>query len=887
MRPDLHNEITRRLVQDYGFKKKKSWLSEGKCPACSKREMYTHADNPWVMKCGRLDKCGAEFHVKDLYRELFESWSDRYVVTEEAPYAAADAYLQHARGFPLSRLRGLYTQEYYRDHKLGIGSATVRFQIDNGSWWERLIDRPERFGKQKARFAPGGSYRGHWWRLPDSGDAEELWLTEGVFDTVALELHGLRSAALLSCNNYPEHALADLAKACSAVGRDRPTLVWALDDGPAGRSFMRKWHERAQAEGWDSRAAFTPGRKLKLDWNELHLRGKLDDKALEEARYQGDLLLAESASQKALLIYKRSERKEFHFGYADRLYWFKLDLDRYEKARHALEDADQGLTEDEMREQALRESGGVVELANCYPAPLYYQAHALTDESWYYYRISFPHAGAPIKNTFTAAQLASASEFKKRLLAIAPGAVFTGTTQQLDRIFKDTLHGIKTVQTVDFVGYSKEHGCWVLGDVAVKDGQIHELNTEDYFEVGKLSLKTLNQSVALSINRDRSDYRTEWADTLWSCFGPKGMVALTFWFGSLFAEQIRDQHKSYPFLEIIGEAGSGKSTLVEFLWKLVGRQDYEGFDPSKSTAAARARNFAQVSGLPVVLIEGDRDTDTAKAKAFDWNELKTAYNGRSVRATGVKNGGNETREPPFRGTVVIAQNAEVTSSDAILQRLVHLSFDKTGHTPATKALAEQLERMPVESVSGFVLAAATRERKVMETVFDRAPVYIDRLIAHPEIRSVRVAKNHGQMQALLDALRVVLPLTDEQHAATHAMLEQMAIERQRAINSDHPLVQAFWELFDYLNTRTQETAWGDVQEVSDCLNHSRDEGLIAVNLVEFEERLSKRGLRPPTDMTELKKHLRTSRMRKFVDIKTVNSRVTNSSKKCWVFNRER
>ncbi|MBN4841644.1 bifunctional DNA primase/helicase, partial [Citrobacter braakii] len=131
--------------------------------------------------------------------------------------------------------------------------------------------------------------------------------------------------------------------------------------------------------------------------------------------------------------------------------------------------------------------------------------------------------------------------------------------------------------------------------------------------------------------------------------------------------------------------------------------------------------FAQVSGLPVVLIEGDRDTDTAKQRAFDWNELKTAYNGRSVRATGVKNSGNETREPPFRGTIVIAQNAEVTSSDAILQRLVHLSFDKAAHTPETKALAEQLERMPVEAVSGFVLAATTREKKVLEAVFERVP----------------------------------------------------------------------------------------------------------------------------------------------------------------------
>lgn len=119
-------------------------------------------------------------------------------------------------------------------------------------------------------------------------------------------------------------------------------------------------------------------------------------------------------------------------------------------------------------------------------------------------------------------------------------------------------------------------------------------------------------------------------------FGEKGYVALAFWLGSLFAEQIRERDKSFPFLEIVGEPGTGKSTLIEFLWKLAGREEYEGFDPSKSTAAARGRNFAQVGNLPVVLIEGDRTTDNAKQRAFDWDELKSLYNGRASRAVGIK-----------------------------------------------------------------------------------------------------------------------------------------------------------------------------------------------------------------------------------------------------------
>ncbi len=883
MRPDLHADITRRLKLDYAFKVKGTWLREGKCPDCNKRELYTKEESPWVLRCGRLNQCGAEIHVKEIYRDLFENWSDRFVRTEASPNAAADAYLMHARGFPLTRLHGLYSQELHQDRERNITSATVRFPLPGGSWWERYIDRPERFGKRKAGFAYGKSMQGQWWSMPDSAaDASELWLTEGIFDTIALELAGKASRALLSCNNYPDHALAELAKACAEAGRDRPTLVWALDDGAAGKSYMRKWHERATAEGWKSRAAYTPDRgQLKQDWNELWLRNRLDDSALDDARYHGDLLLAPSAMAKALLMYKRTERGSFHFGFGDRLYWFEYHDAKYQKAKEALEAKDDAatLSDEEKRDRALQESGSVAEMANCYPQALYYQANSQTDESWYYYRVSFPHRGAPIKNTFTAAQLSSASEFKKRLLAIAPGAVFTGQSQQLDRVLKDSLYSIKTVDTIDFIGYSRVHGCYVLGDVAIKDGQVFGLNEEDYFELGKkLAVKSLSQSVALTINRLQDEYRADWLDMVWECFGAKGIVALAFWFGSLFAEQIRATQKSYPFLEIIGEAGSGKSTLVEFLWKLVGRSDYEGFDPSKSTMAARARNFAQVSNLPVVLIEGDRETDTAKQKSFDWNELKTAYNGRSVRATGVKNSGNETREPPFRGSIVIAQNAEVSASDAILQRIVHLAFDKATHTPRTSQLAKSLERMPVEAVSGFVLRAAQREAKVLEVVEAEAGGYAEQLLRSNEIKSVRIAKNHGQMMALVDAMRETAGLSESQWAAAHAQLFTMAVERQVAINADHPYVQAFWELFEHLDSNTQQ----------ESLDHSRNGDYVAVSLVEFEARAHKAGLGiPGGDITELKRFLRTSRRRKFHDIKTVNSKVTGGSKKCWIFKMER
>lgn len=58
----------------------------------------------------------------------------------------------------------------------------MRFALVKGGWWERLIDRPHRFGKMKARFAPGESYAGVWWGAAVRDQlrtAREVWIVEG------------------------------------------------------------------------------------------------------------------------------------------------------------------------------------------------------------------------------------------------------------------------------------------------------------------------------------------------------------------------------------------------------------------------------------------------------------------------------------------------------------------------------------------------------------------------------------------------------------------------------------------------------------------------------------------------------------------------------------
>lgn len=881
-RKDLRPEIIKRLVHDYQFKEQNGYLRSGICPECNKKELFTSMENPWVLRCGRENNCGADLSVKSLYPELFNSWSDRYESTPDQPFAAAEAYLREARGLDTSRLKGCYTQESY--HKGGMGSATVRFALSDGIWWERIIDKPDRFDR-KANFH--GKYAGHWWVPPalDLAGIRCLWLTEGIFDAISLYQNDTPAVSIMTAGNYPEAALKELAE--QFQGKEKPFLVWALDNGKAGETAIRRHVARSREQGWKAVAALPAQGGGKADWNDHHLTGRLTRRHQKEYRYYGDLLLAESARDKALRMFEHNERPEFHFEYGNSVYWFKLDIERHMRAVDRILNDRKVNDEREARSIALKESGAIKEIANCHPAPLYFMRSEVTDESWYYFRIAFPGNTPAVKDSFTAGQISSASEFKKRLLHVAKGALYTGTSQQLDSLIKKDLPRIKEVKTQDFIGYNRDWRAWVFNKLAIHNGKIYSLNSEDYFEIGGMNIKTLSRSPVINIKSDDNSLSSGWEDDIWTAFGENGYVALAFWLGTFFAEQIREQQASFPFLEIIGEPGTGKSTLIDFLWRLCGRDSYEGIDPSKGSVAGIYRNFAQVSNLPVVLLEGDRAQDTKKLRGFDFDELKPLYNGRGLRAIGVKTNNNETREPPFRGSIVIAQNATVSASPAILERIIHVFTDKRRQSSLTRAAAERLERLPVELVSGFMIRAVCRESEILSVVQEVFEVEKIKLEQHPGIRHIRIAKNHAQMIGCVRALACVLDIPAERLDRTCDQLTLMAAERVKSLEADIPVVREFWDNFDYLNSFD-----------SFGVNHlgKNNDREIAINFPQLARvaAMHRINLPPARDIQE---YLKSGRMRPYTGQKTVNSTVSELANrgrgeagdkepekvKCWIF----
>lgn len=868
MEADIRVEVLERLQNDYDLRVKQTgalYMRGGTCPSCRQKELYARHDNPWQIRCGR-PKCGLIEDVKDIYPDIFEDWSKRAPATEDNPTATARAYLEYVRGFDVGMIGAWFTQENYVSSETGDTSATVRFEMPNGGYWERLIDRASRFGKMKARFKYKYSIAGQWWCPPDTDlhTVDELWIVEGVFDAIALVMNGIKAVSAMSCNNYPGEALKALAELRKG---DLPTLVWALDNDPAAHGYLMRWVKLARELGFTCRAALVPQRgKKKVDWNDLHLRWNFEDKGeardkrrerdLAAARHEGKLLLAPSPREKALLMYTWDESSsEFALEFGHQTYWAKFDLaklDKKEEGDAEPEDHDEQLTSDrEARRKALEKVCTIKLLVNCRLQPLYKQVNEVTEETWFYVNVATAINEKGERLTFTPKQLSSSGEFKTRITNAS--VTWLGTQKHLDQIMMRQIENLSTVGTIDFLGYSKEHKAYIFNNVAIKDGSVFKANEDDYFELGKQSVKCLMRSVKMDVAIDDRKYSEAWLDKLWLVFRENGLLGLTYWFGSLYAEQIRAEYESFPFLEMSGEPDSGKTTLIKFLWKLFGRL-YEGFDPAKGSASGRSRAMGQVANLPLVLLEADRNTDADNAKSFEWDEFKDYYGGGLLRTRGVKNNSNDTYEPPFRASIVIAQNAIVAGHEAILSRIVRLPFLKPTITEESRAAADALVQTELENVNYFIVKAMKAEPQVMAKFAEVYPKYRAQLWASKKLSSDRVIRNHAQIMALLDCLQLVLPIPGHMVQECHKYIEKMASERQGSITTDPKEVVEFWQVYEYLENLSGEP----------LVNHSKKTGQIAINLNQFAEVAHEHRQKIP-DLATLRRLLKDGRTHPMID----------------------
>lgn len=565
----------------------------------------------------------------------------------------------------------------------------------------------------------------------------------------------------------------------------------------------------------------------------------------------------ETAEELAMDIIQRTHRSPFAFVFNQCVYWGK-------------------------RESKDGELGVAVErLSNCLPTFLYFQKNRITGEASYYIQVEREGALRIYREQISHSSTTNNDRFNNALRKIGAGLTFDGNTRQLSR-FMDAYWfydpNPNEVETIDFVGYSKEHKAYIFTDFAVVNGQRIMANEQDYFTLpNNLQVKTTQRQSHFHIG-DIARHRGGelWLDDFKMAFSAKGLVSLAFWVGSFFAEQIRNRYGFYPFLEMSGEPGAGKSDILVFLWRLSGRDNYEGIEPTKASPVGRYRTFEQYANLPVVLMEGDRTNERGHQRSgTGLSEYKGLYNGRGMRVRGMNTGSNETHDVPFRAALVFAQNNPIMLEDkAMMERIIQVGWNKKHHTSAGYYADQRLRALDMDDLSSFITACLAKEQeflKALETNYKAAKGRLSQVdIAINQRLHENFALLMGLMQSIKDAdiLPGLLPLDID---VFNELVQDLFIERHQVLAADSQIVTQFWDLVHFLQIQKKR-----------LVNHSKSAQRIAISFPWLESQAGLEGQRMP-DLIQLSKEIRLSKRFKFIKYGTVDSCLVDAKVSCYIF----
>lgn len=798
-----------------------------------------------VVICGRENHCGQRISARELFPDLFDNFTQRYPATEADPDASARAYLLHGRGFRKELIEGLYHQGTLRAGD-GTQVETVRFPLWGNQYWERVIDADgaRRAGK-KARFSHGSNIKDRHWQLPDMvlNRGDPCYIVEGIFHVIALAHAGRKAVAAFSCNQFP----AQFVEEHKGKG-----IEWrvAYDNGPAGRKWARDWKEHLKKMGETARIhlAYSDHR----DWDECFRRGEFDRKEFwNDCRYRGQLLEAGDPTEYAWRKHRRKPTGYRLIRFDNQTYVFRCPKKTTGDGFEGLEEEIAGLDEERSLE-IYRELYEGDRILNCSLQFMHFEEDELTGELRYRFLVSYPGEYPDQWLSVDGGVLETPAALNRALLTRTRFCTFDGGSGDLRAlIHKFRRRAGKTVRIVPFVGYDQDTETYIYQAFGIRKGRIIELNEAGYLDLGRKLGGIKTGSVDFNPPCTR-EYDPWWFRDFVTVFDRMGIVTLGAWLGTLFVQQIRQKYESWPFVELTGDPGAGKSTLFLVLWKLLGRRDNsEGFDPNRSSMAGRRRHFQKGRNWPLVLIESDRnkDANANHAGKFDFNELKPLYDaGGVLAALGIPQRGATTIDPVFGGAVFIAQNEEVTGSDALMERIVRVHASK-GHKRrenASKALA--LRMTPLERLSGFLVRALQQEAGILARFDEGYPKWKRYFINGGEIGNDRLIHNHALIMAAVESLALMVPIGQDQIDEIGDYVYRLARDRHERLLGDPPIVALFWESFDHLESIGIE------------LNCSDKEDELWINLPEVHS-VAEANRLPRLDPVELRRQLPLSRTR--------------------------
>ncbi len=327
---------------------------------------------------------------------------------------------------------------------------------------------------------------------------------------------------------------------------------------------------------------------------------------------------------------------------------------------------------------------------------------------------------------------------------------FFGNAYQLKLIFIYCMDRELQANIIETLGHNKEHGVYAFSNaVFTSSGKmlpVNEVGIINDTDAGKnyylpaFGLAHINNA---DYEGDRKFFFIEgelnfesWAKLYFEAFETNGGIAILFLILSVFWDIVFEQVGFFPFLFLFGAFGTGKTTMVEYLLRVFGK-DFIGTPLNNATQVALSRIIASRNNSIFYLKEYTKETDEANQDLF-----LTAYDG-SGRATGIKSNDNRTKVTLVKSAIILDGNELPTQKTAVLSRMVLLNFEKNKFNERQRKAFAELEKMQ-NSGFGNVLTNILKHREYFQQNFkkifdenmkelrelEKTKVYAERTIKH-------------------------------------------------------------------------------------------------------------------------------------------------------------
>ena len=275
---------------------------------------------------------------------------------------------------------------------------------------------------------------------------------------------------------------------------------------------------------------------------------------------------------------------------------------------------------------------------------------------------------------------------------------FIGGIENLNLIFSRLMDEESEAFYIDVLGYIPEHNIYAFADSIITQsnlvekvnelGIIYDTKENKSYYLPSFGIANINDA-SHDTNRLYS-FRPgnltfqNWAKYYFQSFESNGIIGILFLILSIFRDIVFNQLGSFPFLFLFGDFGTGKTSFVEFLLAVFGK-DTIGVALNNATITALSRIVSPRFNSLFYFKEYTSDTDES-AQDF----ILTAYDGAG-RTTGVKSNDNRTQSLVIKSAIILDGNELPVEKSAVLSRMILAFFQKQNFSNEQKEAFDKLK----------------------------------------------------------------------------------------------------------------------------------------------------------------------------------------------------